>query len=303
MRLGQMSSVLFLLPLLVGWPVFAQESSKSGEKKVVVCSTTQVADFTRQIVGDRWEVICVLGAGEDPHTYQPGNDDALAVGRADLCLENGWHLEGNEWMKQLATNANKPIVTCIEGVEEIPLDQNGKSIKDPHAWFNPKNAWIYTKNIRDAVTKLDPEHETEYASCAELFQIQLRGLDGWIKKMVNDIPQGRRVLITHHDAFGYFCKAYNFKSFSPLGWTTAELAGVTLQRRQQIVAEIRKLNVKSVFIETSLNSETIEGIARDAGVKIGGKLYSDAMGAEGSAGETYLGMMRENVLTIVSSLK
>ena len=164
MRLGQMSSVLFLLPLLVGWPVFAQESSKSGEKKVVVCSTTQVADFTRQIVGDRWEVICVLGAGEDPHTYQPGNDDALAVGRADLCLENGWHLEGNEWMKQLATNANKPIVTCIEGVEEIPLDQNGKSIKDPHAWFNPKNAWIYTKNIRDAVTKLDPEHETEYAS-------------------------------------------------------------------------------------------------------------------------------------------
>ena len=121
--------------------------------------------------------------------------------------------------------------------------------------------------------------------------------------MVNDIPQGRRVLITHHDAFGYFCKAYNFKSFSPLGWTTAELAGVTLQRRQQIVAEIRKLNVKSVFIETSLNSETIEGIARDAGVKIGGKLYSDAMGAEGSAGETYLGMMRENVLTIVSSLK
>ena len=292
------------LPFLGTTRLAAQEGSASaGSKKIIVCSTTQVADFARQIVGDRWEVLCVLGAGEDPHTYRPGNDDALNVGRADLCIENGWHLEGNEWMHTLATNAGKPIVTCIDGVQPIDLDSDGETQNDPHCWFDPRNAWIYTKNIRDAVIKLDPDHASEYESRAELFQAQLRSLDKWIQKQVNDIPEARRVLVSHHDAFGYFCKKYKFKAISPVGWTTGELAGVSFDRRQQIVEDIRRLGVKSIFVETSVNSETLEGIARDAGVQIGGRLYSDAMGPEESAGETYLGMMRENVLTIVSALR
>ena len=277
--------------------------NNDGSRKVIVCSTTQVADFARQVVGDRWEVRCVLGAGEDPHTYRPGNDDALDVAAADLCIENGWHLEGNEWMKTLAETAGKPIVTCIQGVASIEYEYEGQMVRDPHAWFNPRNAWIYTKTIRDAVIKLDPEHRAEYERRAELYRMQLLSLNQWITRQVNDIPEARRVLITHHDAFGYFCRQYRFKAFSPVGWTTSELAGISLEARQEIVKQIGELGVKSIFVETSINSETLEGIARDAGVSIGGKLYSDAMGAEGSAAETYLGMMRENVITIVSALK
>ena len=285
-------------------PVLAQDHANTdNKKKIIVCSTTQVADFARQVVGDRWEVICVLGAGEDPHTYQVGTDDATNVGRADLCLENGWHLEGKEWMKRLAEQASKPIVTCIEGVQGMDLDFHGEVIRDPHAWFDPRNAWIYTKNIRNAVIQLDPDNEAEYRARADLYQGQLRLLDGWIQKQVNAIPESCRVLVTHHDAFGYFCKRYKFKPMSPVGWTTGDLVGLTPTRRQEIVDSIRQLGVKSLFVETTVSSETLSEIARDAGVQIGGTLYSDAMGASGTAGETYVGMMRENVLTIVGAMK
>ena len=300
-RLQNFLSVFFVAVLVVS--TFAQDESESGKRLVLFCSTTQVADFARNVVGDQCEIICVLGAGEDPHTYQPGADDLANVGKADLCIENGLHLEGKEWMKTLASNAGKPLVTCTTGLAPLKLDDGEKIVNDPHAWFDPTNAWIYTKSIRDAVSKLDPANEAKYHARAELYKMQLRTLDGWIKTQVNQIPEGRRCLVTHHDAFGYFCQRYNFKAASPLGWTTSEIAGLTPQKQQEVVNTIRELNVKAIFVETTLNPKVIEGIADLAGVKIGGNLYSDAMGASDTAGETYLGMMRENVLTIVSALK
>jgi manganese/iron transport system substrate-binding protein len=280
------------------------QGNSSSKKLVVVCSTTQVADFTRQIVGDRWEVVCVLGPAEDPHTYQETTEDSQSVKRADLCIENGWHLEGNNWMSNLANTAGKPIATCVEGIEPLKnIEADGESVEDPHAWFNTKNAMVYVTNIRNAVSKIDPEHAAEYKARADLYIIQLRALNHWIAEQVNAIPKARRILVTHHDAFGYFSDAYGFKALSPVGWTTGELAGVAIDQRQRIVEQIRDLGVKSIFVETSINRELLDGIAKETGISIGGLLYSDAMGEDGSAGETYIGMMRENVLTIVKHLK
>ena len=282
----------------------AQEHGDTAAKKMVaVCSTTQVADFTRQIVGDTWEVVCVLGAAEDPHTYEVGADDKVAVSKADLCIENGWHLEGHDWMKNLATEAGKPIVTCINGVSPLEMTEGENTIKDPHAWLDPKNAIIYVNNIRDALCKIDPDHAGEFTARAELYTRQLGLLNGWVKKMVSTIPANQRLLVTHHDAFGYFCNAFNFKAESPLGWTTAEFSELTPADRQTVVEKIRETGVGAIFVESSTNKQLLEGIARDSGVKIGGELYSDAMGAEDTAGETYIGMLRENVLTIVGALK
>ena len=207
-------------------------------------------------------------------------------------------------MQKLAKDSGKPIVTCIEGVKKIPLeDEEGGTVNDPHAWFDPKNAWKYVQNITDAVIKLDPDNKSEYVARARLYSTQLKSLDGWIRETVNVIPEGRRVLITHHDAFGYFCKAYNFKAESPVGWSTAELAGMTLDKKNELIQKIKSQNVKSIFVETSVSDETLKDIAKEAGIKIGGNLYSDAMGPENTAGETYIGMMRENVVTIVEALK
>lgn len=299
------SNLAFTLSVIAVLGLFQPSAATAQHqpKKVIVCSTTQVADFARNIVGDRWEVICVLGPAEDPHTYEVGADDGVAVSRADLCAENGWNLEGHDWMNKLAKSAGKPIITCVNGVEPLKTAGDGEHVYDPHAWFNPKNAIIYVNNICDAICQMDPEHTAEYRARQELYIRQLNLLTGWVRKTVNEIPANQRLLVTHHDAFGYFCEAFNFKSVSPLGWTTAELTEVTPDQRQKVVKQIREAGVKAIFVETSINRQLLEGISRDAGVRIGGELYSDAMGSAGSAGETYIGMIRENVLTIVQALK
>ncbi|MCH2181723.1 MAG: metal ABC transporter substrate-binding protein [Mariniblastus sp.] len=275
--------------------------SHSADKKLIVCSTTQCADFARQVVGDRWDVHSVLGPGQDPHSYEPRVADSDAVAKADLCIRNGWNLEGHEWMKTLASNAGKPLVTCTDEVEPL-MTGDDSPVQDPHAWFNTANAWKYVKQIRDEVCRLDPEHADEYRARAELYRAQLRDLENWIQQQVGAIA-GPRVLVTHHDAFGYFCDRYGFEPVSPVGWTTDEIAGTTISDRQAVVDQIRNLKVRSIFVETTLNREMIEAIAREAGVDVGGELYSDAMGGPGTAGESYIGMMRENVLKIVAGLK
>ncbi len=299
MGLRQVASVL----LLALWP--ATWVAGDDRRPVIVCSTTQVADFTRQVVGDRCEVQCILAPGADPHLYQITPSDANTVAGADLCLENGWHLEGKDWMKSLAVSAGKPIVTCVDGIEPLELEASDTVFHDPHAWFTPKNAAVYVRNILRAVSELDPEHAEEYAARAELYAGQLRTLHQWIVKQCNVIPTDRRILVTSHDAINYFCREYGFTSRAPSGWSTGQEigAGVTPQRRRETVESIRGFGVKAIFVETSVNPQLIEQIARDAGVNIGGKFYSDSMGTPGSAGETYLGMMRENVLTIVHALK
>ncbi|MCA9151838.1 MAG: zinc ABC transporter substrate-binding protein, partial [Planctomycetales bacterium] len=127
----------------------------------------------------------------------------------------------------------------------------------------------------------------------------------WIVKQCSAVPPERRILVTSHDAFGYFCQRYGFRAAAPTGWSTGQEVGggMSFQRRQASVESIRQFGVKAIFVETSVNPKLIREIAAEAGVSIGGELYSDSMGMEGTAGETYLGMMRENVIKIVQALK
>ncbi len=271
----------------------------------IVCSTTQTADLTREIVGDRCEVKCILGPGVNPHVYQPVPGDSRLVEAADLCVQNGLHLEGKNWMANLAAdNGNKPLVTCSAGVQPLDLEYEGEIIKDPHAWFDPRNAAIYVNNILQEVVRQYPEGSSLYRARADLYLQQLRVLDAWIQKQINRIPESRRVLVTSHDAFNYFAARYGMKVRSPVGWSTgSEIGGgMTPERRRRVVSSIQEFAVPAIFVETSVNPKMIRGIAGEAGVKVGGELYSDAMGDSGSAGESYIGMMRENVITIVEAL-
>lgn len=272
----------------------------------IVCSTTQVADFARHLVGDRCEVTCILGPGVNPHVYQPVPGDSRLVETADLCLQNGLHLEGKNWMETLARdNGDKPLISCAEGVRPLDLDYDGQVVEDPHAWFDPRNAAVYVNNILRGLIRMDPEGEAAYRARAELYLAQLRALDAWIEKHVSRIPAERRVLVTSHDAFNYYARRYGFTVRSPVGWSTGtEIGGgMTPERRKQVVESIRSFGVPAVFVETSVNPKAIEQIAAEAGVRIGGELYSDAMGGEGTAGETYIGMMSENTLTLAEALE
>lgn len=301
-------SVCGIAGVLLFWAAMASGQEGHGapeDKPVILCSTTQIADFTRQIVGDRCVVQCVLAPGADPHTYQPTPRDAQLALTADLCLQNGLHLEGKNWMGTLARDANKTVATCTDGLKPLKLEIEGKTVQDPHAWFTAKTAARYVNNILKAVMTADPEGKEVYEARAKLYLQQLRVLDGWIREQLNAISPEQRILVTSHDAFNYFASEYGMKNTAPVGWSTgSELGGgMTPERRRIVIDSIRNFGVKAVFVETSVNPKLIREIARDAGVRVGGQLYSDSMGAEGTAGETYIGMMRENVLTIVMALK
>lgn len=281
------------------------ESESKKAKPLILCSTTQIADFAREVAGDRCEIVSVLSPGSDPHTYQPTTGDAKMALAADLCLENGFHLEGKNWMASLAKDAGKPIVTCAEGIEPLFIESKDEKIKDPHTWFTPRNAAIYIENIRRALINLDHDGEYEYIARSGLYLKKLRSLDSWIREQFNTIPPAERLLVTSHDAFNYFAVEYGFENAAPVGWSTgSEIGGgMTPSRYKFVVESVRNLGVKAVFVETSVNPKLIKEIGEAAGVKIGGSLYSDSMGETGSAGETYIGMMRENVITICKALK
>jgi ABC-type Zn uptake system ZnuABC Zn-binding protein ZnuA len=301
-------ALVLLLTALLTAPAAARQGAR---KPVVVASTTQIADFARQIAGDRLIVKSILAPGADPHTYQPTPDDVQIVLGADLCLENGLHLEGKNWMGTLARDAGKRLVTVTQGLAPLEIRADGQSVADPHAWFSVRNAALYVNNIVEALERLDPAGRAEYRARAKLYLQQLRVLDAWIREQVNGIPPGRRILVTTHDAFNYFCREYRFNanndylSIAPVGWSTGSEvgAGMTPERHRQVVESIRRAGAPAIFVETTINPKQIREIARETGVRIGGELYSDSMGPAGSAGETYIGMMRENVLLIVQALK
>ena len=309
--MGKTMKTLTLVLLCLIFCLGSPGATAAETKPVVIASTTQIADFARQIAGDALTVKSILAPGADPHTYQVTPADVQAVLGADLCLENGLHLEGKNWMATLAKDAGKPLVTVTEGVKPLDLEVDGQRIVDPHAWFSPRNAAIYVNNIIRAFIDLLPDRREEFEARGSLYLQQLRVLDAWVREQVGRIPPERRILVTTHDAFNYFCREYHFNpgnnylSIAPVGWSTgAEVgAGMTPERRRRVVQSIRESGAPAIFVETSINPKQIREIARETGVRIGGELYSDSMGPAGTAGETYIGMMRENVLLIVGALR
>jgi ABC-type Zn uptake system ZnuABC Zn-binding protein ZnuA len=277
---------------------------------VIVASTTQIADFARQMAGDRHKVRSIMAPGADPHTYMPTPEDVKLVQQADLTLQNGLNLEGKNWMTSLAADAGKPVFTCTEGIAPLTTAEEEGEVPDPHAWFSPENAVVYVNNILRAVLSFNPEDGDQIAARAKLYIMQLRALDGWMREQVNAILPDRRILVTSHDAFNYFCRAFRFNhphgfmSLAPVGWSTGSEvgAGMTPESLNAVISSIRSFRAPAVFVETSVNPKLIREIAREAGVKIGGALYSDSMGAAGTAGDTYIGMMRENTLIIRRAL-
>ncbi len=304
---------LFFFFLIFNLTIFSTGYTGATElkKPVIVASTTQIADFARQVAGDQALVKSILAPGADPHTYNVTPDDVQIVLGADLCIENGLHLEGKNWMSTLAKDAKKTLITATDGIQALSISQGGQSIPDPHAWFSPKNVVVYVNNITRGIIALDPGNKALYRARAKLFLQQLRVLDAWIKEQINAISPQQRILVTTHDAFNYFCREYrlneknDFLSIAPVGWSTgAEVgAGITPERRHKVIESIKASGAPAIFVETTINPKQIREIAKETGVKIGGELYSDSMGPEGSAGETYIGMMRENTLLIVNAFK
>jgi ABC-type Zn uptake system ZnuABC Zn-binding protein ZnuA len=275
--------------------------SDSGRKdrKIVVATTTIIADIAQNIAGDRLDVRTIMPIGGDPHIYKPVPGDARLLARADLVLMNGLQLEG--WLETLARNAggHGPIVVVSDGIEPL-RDEKRHGDPDPHCWFDVQLVKVFVENIRDAFIKLDSEGEKLYRLNADEYLAQLDTLHRWVIGYITQLPRDRRVLVTSHDAFRYFGAAYDFTVMAVQGINTD--AQAQTEDVVRLVRFIREHRVPAVFIETSVNPKLVEQIARETGARIGGLLYSDSIGHPNEEGGTYIGMVRHNVRTIVDAL-
>ena len=281
----------------------------SKRKINVVTTVGMIADAAENIGGDRVQVTALMGPGVDPHLYKATAGDIQTLNDADVIFYGGLELEGRmtDVFVKLARNG-KPTVPVSENIPQDQLREppefQGKF--DPHIWFDVTLWKRAVDAVRDELARLDPTHAEQYRANAEAYQWTLDELNAYTKKQIATIPKTRRVLITAHDAFGYFGQRYDIEVKGLQGTSTATEAGA--KDVQALSALIVQRKIPAIFVESSVPKATIEAVqaaVRSQGwdVKIGGQLFSDAMGKAGTTEGTYVGMVRHNVDTIVNALK
>lgn len=301
---GLLWATLMLGVLLCGCAV--DEPASDGSLQVVA-TTGMIADTAARVAGDAATIVGLMGPGVDPHLYKAGEADVRKLTQADLVLYNGLYLEGKMGDILVKMARNKPVVAVSEAVPESVLREPPElqGHYDPHLWFDV-SLWIRTLDpIADALSEVAPEHEATFRANAEKTRAELEALDAWATARIEELPPERRVLITAHDAFGYFGDRYGMEVIGIQGISTLAEAG--LQDVERVVDLVVERRVPALFVESSVPKRTIEAVqaacaARGHEVAIGGELFSDAMGAPGTPEGTYDGMVRHNVNTIVDAL-
>ncbi|MGB0991553.1 MAG: metal ABC transporter solute-binding protein, Zn/Mn family [Akkermansiaceae bacterium] len=277
----------------------------------VVTTSTMVTDMVQAIGGERVSVKGLMGPGVDPHSFQVTPQATAALSKANIIFYSGLHLEG-KIQDALEKNDKAHAVTSSIPKEKLLKPQEEfEGHFDPHVWGNPE-VWVdCLDTIVKVLSKEDPEGAEEYEFKAELYYDSLMEMHEWAQKRVAEIPAEQRVLVTSHDAFFYFGKAYGFQVRGLRGVSTNSEPG--LKDRAELVAFIKEKKLKMIFPESSVNAKGIKAVAEEAGVKVSEhELFSDAMGKLGDVVElhgesydkgTYIGMMKHNINTIVDGLK
>lgn len=283
---------------------------EGAEKKIkVVATTSMVADLVKNVGGDRVEVHALMGPGVDPHLYKATATDVLKLQQANVIFYNGLLLEGKmeELFGQMARK--KKFVYAV--TEDLPKDQLLEPASmgghyDPHVWFDVLLWSKCTSKVAEGLSEFEAGGKANYEKRAAELRKKLAELHHWALKKAGELPKEKRILVTSHDAFNYFGRAYGFQVVALQGISTVTEAGVADMAK--LVDFIRKSKVPAVFVESSVSHATIDRISTDAGVKIGGEIFSDAMGTPGQMENgydlgTYEGMIKHNLSTIISALK
>lgn len=291
-----------------------KDTPKSCSRPHVVTTTTMLTDLTQAIAGDLVHVEGLMGPGTDPHLYKPTARDAASLSQAQVILYNGLKLEGK--MQGLFTQMAKQGHFVVAVAESISKDQqlypsSFNDHPDPHVWLDP-TLWAQCIDpVLSALSQIAPEYQLLFSERATALKQKYLELHVWALQRTQEIPKEKRILITSHDAFNYFGRAYDFQVVAIQGISTVTEAGLADITR--VIDLVKLKQVKAIFVETSVSAAAIERISKDSTARIGGELFSDAMGIPGiletdSQGNTYdlgtyEGMFRHNVNTIVDALK
>ena len=277
----------------------------------ITCTTGMVADMLRTIGGPHVEIEALMGPGVDPHLYKPTPGDVRKLTAADVVFYSGLHLEGRlaALLEQLARW--KPALAVTEGIERDAPQRlrsmpDAPDVHDPHVWFDVELWSQCASYAAEQLARLDPPHRADYEQRGARYVKQLHDLHAECRRRLAEVPRQRRVLVTAHDAFGYFGAAYDVEVFGLQGMST--VAEADLGAVNQLIEMLAVRQIKAVFVESSVPAKNIRALvegcaARGHTVKIGGELFSDALGLAETPEGTYTGMVEANLNTIVEALK
>jgi manganese/zinc/iron transport system substrate-binding protein len=273
----------------------------------VVATTSMIADLAKNIGGDRVTVRGLMGPGVDPHLFKASAGDVARLETADIIFYNGLHLEAAMSRVLEEMHERRPTVAVTDGIDRAALltPPQFEGNYDPHIWFDVTMWMQAAEQVRDSMVELDPTHADTYRANAEKYLAELQALHDYVKQQAATVPEEKRVIITAHDAFNYFGRAYGFEVRGLQGVSTATEAGAA--DVQQLADFIAQNRIPAIFVESSVPPRSIEALkaavqSRGFDVAIGGQLFSEALGDPGKPEGTYVGMVRYNVDTIVTAL-
>jgi zinc/manganese transport system substrate-binding protein len=259
----------------------------------VVASFTVLADVAKQVGGDHVDVVSLVGPNGDPHEFEPSPADAKALKSAKAVFVSGEGLEG--WMDRLITASGyqgQPV-TVSRGVKTRKMEEDGKTVTDPHVWNSPVNVKVWVKNIEAALIKADPADAEAFKANATAYLAKLDAMDAYAHSRIDKIPESARKVLTSHDAFGYFGREYNVRFLAPIGVSTETEASAGDVAK--LITQIKAEHVKTYFFENSNDPRLVKQIAEATGASAGGELYVESLSAKDGPAASYEAMFRYNV--------
>ncbi|EGA89786.1 manganese ABC transporter substrate binding protein [Planococcus donghaensis MPA1U2] len=299
---------IVLLFLLAGCSSTESDNSDASDGKLQVVTTYSILyDIVKNVGGDQIELHSLAPIGSNPHEYETLPLDVQKATDADIVFYNGLNLEaGNSWFEKLMNTAGKsgdsaPVYKMSEGVEPMYLTTEGKEgEEDPHAWLDVQNGIKYAENARDAFIEVDPDHKGEYEKNAQAYISELEALHQKAIDQYSKIPKEKRIFVTSEGAFKYFSKAYDFQA--EYIWEINQENQGTPSQITQVLYLIDEKQIQGLFLETSVDPRSMEMVARETGIDIKGKVFTDSIGKPGEDGDTYIKMMEWNIDTIYKGL-
>jgi ABC-type Zn uptake system ZnuABC Zn-binding protein ZnuA len=295
-----MKRVIFLL-LIIAVACNPSVSSNPQTDTVILTSTTFLADITRNIAGDRLLVNSLLPVGADPHSYQPVPQDVAKIEQSKLLIINGAEYE--HFLESLLENAGgaRETIEASAGLR-LRTDVESEHGVDPHLWLDPNNVIAYVENIREGLTHFDTDSAAIYKSNADAYIMQLKDLDVWINEQVAQIPSERRLLVTNHEALGYFAERYGFTVVGTVIESFSSDASPSAQQMAALVDQIQSSGAPAIFLDASDNPALARQIADETGVAVITDLHLESL-SDGPPAATYIDMMKHNVTQIMSALR
>ena len=297
--------------VLVAAPAFLALPARAGEPLPVLASFSILADFAREVGGERVRVDSLVGPGQDAHTFNPAPGEAQRVARARVIVLNG--LGFDAWMDRLARAANfrGTRVIASEGIRTLKARHHHHhghghdhghhhGDADPHIWQDPKRAQVMVRRIAAGLSAADAAGRAIYEANAARYNERLEARHAWVEAQFRGIPREQRRVVTSHDAFAYYGERYGVTFLAPQGVTTR--AEPSAQQVAQLVQQIRRERIRAIFLEDMANPRLIEQVAREAGVRVGGTLFSDALSPPDGPAPTYEAMIRHNTRMLAEAL-